>query len=223
VAGPTRYDQLASHQLAWTDQTVKQTLQLLSQLLAPGLMAGGTQGALATTFPESVQQVFGQHPAAAMTSEGDFVAGIVTANTGSGLGVDADVFPFPAVGASEAGVVGGGDVAVLLRQSSAGSAFLRYLATPEAARVWAAQGGFISANLGLDPSVYPDAITRSEARSLLDAGDSFRFDMSDLQPPVFGSTPSAGMQKELADFLITHDVNTTATRLEAAAAAAYQR
>ena len=223
VAGPVLYDLLADHRLAWTDQSVKDTLGLLSRLLAPSLVAGGTRGALATTFPESVRQVFGQPPAAAMTSEGDFVAGFVTADTPAALGVDADVFAFPAVGPSGPAVVAGGDVAVLLRQSRAGTALLRYLATPEAAAVWAAQGGFISPNVNLDLSVYPDDITRSEARRLLDAGDSLRFDLSDLQPPVFGSTPSAGMQKALAEFLTTRDVDGTATELEAAATAAYGR
>jgi alpha-glucoside transport system substrate-binding protein len=67
VAGPARYDQLASHRLAWTDETVKQTLRLLSQLWAPSLLAGGTKGALATTFTESVKQLFATPPAAATT------------------------------------------------------------------------------------------------------------------------------------------------------------
>ena len=221
VAGPAGYDLLAGHRRSWTDPTVKTTLRLVSKLLAPDLVAGGTAGALSTTFTGSVVDVFGTSPAAAMTAEGDFVAGVVSSDTHAVLGVDADAFPFPAAGPAASGVVGGGDVAVLLRRSVAGAAFLRYLATPAAAARWASQGGFISPNRGLDPSVYPDSTTRFEARSILDAGNAFRFDLSDLQPPGFGSTSSAGMQQELADFLVNRDVDGTCARLEAAARAAY--
>jgi alpha-glucoside transport system substrate-binding protein len=221
VAGPQRYDLLADHQLAWTDQSVKDALHLMAQVLAPDVLAGGTEGALTTTFAESVADVVASPPAAAMTAEGDFVAGAVPAGSHIVLGVDLDAFPFPAVGPSGPAIEGGGDVAVLLRRSAAGAAFLRYLATPDAAARWATVGGFVSPNVNLDLSVYPDDLTRSIARSILDAGDSFRFDLSDLQPPEFGSTPSAGMQAALAAFLISGDVDATANRLEMAARAAY--
>ena len=69
--------------------------------------------------------------------------------------------------------------------------------------------------------MYPDELTRTIARSLIEAGDGFRFDLSDLQPAAFGSTPNAGMQGALRDFLITRDVPGTAQRLERAATAAY--
>ena len=160
-------------------------------------------------------------PAAAMVFEGDFVASIISGETRAELGVDADVFPFPAIGQSGPAVVGGGDAAVLMRRSRAGEAFIRYLASPQAAAIWAAQGGFVSPNLNLDLSVYPDEISRSIARSVLEAGDEFRFGISDLEPAAFGGTEHQGMRKILQDFLISRDVNATAARLEAAAAKAF--
>jgi alpha-glucoside transport system substrate-binding protein len=57
---------------------------------------------------------------------------------------------------------------------------------------------------------------------VLEAGDAFRFDLSDLQPPEFGSTDGVGLPGLLQRFLADpNDVEGTATRLEAAAAAAY--
>jgi hypothetical protein len=112
-------------------------------------------------------------------------------------------------------------VAVVLRGSDAADALLGFLASPEAAAVWAARGGFVSPNVNLDLSVYPDGISRSVARSLLDAGDGFRFDLSDLQPPTFGGRDDTGMQRELRDFLVRRDVARTAARLERAATRAY--
>jgi alpha-glucoside transport system substrate-binding protein len=221
LVGPHDYDLLATHDLAWTDPSVQTTLRFMAQLLAPQFMRGGLAGALGTGFEDSVARAFGTPPGAAMVAEGDFVAGVVTAQTKARIGIDVDVAPFPAAHSAVPAVVGGGDVAVQLRSSPAVAELMRYLATAAAAAIWAAAGGFISANLELDLSVYPDDVTRSIARSLLEAGDGFRFDLSDLQPAAFGSTPDVGMQGDLRRLLVSHDIAGTAQRLEAAAAAAF--
>jgi alpha-glucoside transport system substrate-binding protein len=221
IAGPSRYDLLARHQIPWTDPSVKATLQALATVLSPAVIAGGSHGALSVTFEESVKQAFAARPAAAMVFEGDFVAGLIEGATRARLGVDADVFPFPSVGRSGPMVVVGGDAAVLMRPSKAGQAFARYLASPQAAAAWAAQGGFVSPNINLDLSVYPDPISRSIARSTLEVGSNFRFDLSDLQPAAFGGTEGQGMRKILQDFLLHPDVDATAARLEAAATKAF--
>jgi ABC-type glycerol-3-phosphate transport system substrate-binding protein len=223
LAGPERYDQLAEHRLQWTDDSVKQTLALLHQLLAPELIAGRTAGALATDFAGAVHATFAPPPAAAMTFEGDFVAGLLE-GTPVRLGVDADVFPFPApAGSSTPALVGGGDLAVLMRPSAAGEALIRFLASTEAAAIWAVHGGFLSPNRDVDLVLYPDDTTRAMARAVLDSGDAFRFDLSDLQPAGFGSSRTNGLRKELQDFLRDGDVDATAANLEAAASAAFGR
>ena len=221
LAGAHDYDLLAAHDLAWTDPSVQTTLRYMTQLLAPQFVRGGVAGALGTGFEDSVTRAFSTPPGAAMVAEGDFVAGVITDQTNARIGIDVDVAPFPAAQPAVPAVVGGGDVAVQLRSSRAAAELMRYLATPAAAAIWARAGGFISANLELDLSVYPDDVTRSIARSLLEAGDGFRFDLSDLQPTAFGSTPNTGMQGALRALLINHDVPATAQRLEVAAAAAY--
>jgi ABC-type glycerol-3-phosphate transport system substrate-binding protein len=221
--GPDRYDLLAEHRIPWTDDSVKQSLHLLAEVLSPGNLAGGPAGAVHTTFDGSVTETFTELPHAAMVFEGDFVAGIISGLTSSQLGVDADVFPFPTQSSGTTPRVDvGGDVAVLMSHSQAAAALMRYLATPRAGSIWAALGGFISPNINVDPAVYPDDITRSIAISILDAGDSLRFDLSDLQPAQFGATPGHGLFKELQDFLVHRDVASTATRLEVEASKAYQ-
>jgi len=222
LAGSAHYDLLAAHRIPWTDPSVAATLRLLARVLSPQVIAGGPRGALATSYDESVQETFARKPAAAMVFEGDFVAGLISGKTSARLGVDADVFPFPAVGRSELMVVGGGDAAVLMRQSAPGDALIRYLASPQAAAIWAAQGGFVSPDINLDLSVYPDPITRSIAGSLLEAGANFRFGLSDLQPAAFGGTEGQGMREILQRFLLSRDVSATAAQLEKAAKEAYQ-
>ncbi|HEX7521991.1 MAG TPA: ABC transporter substrate-binding protein [Acidimicrobiia bacterium] len=221
LAGPGRYDELAAHHMAWTDPSVKRALRLLSRLWSPSNVAGGAGRALTTTFEQSVRNAFSSPPDAAMVMEGDFVAGAITGTTKARLGIDADVFPFPQARVGDRFVVGGGDAAVVMRRSAAADAFVRYLATPQAAVVWARYGGFISANVNVDLSAYPDAVTRGIARALIEAGDGFRFDLSDLQPAQFGGIEGRGMRRRLQDFLVTDDVDGTAAGLEADATAAY--
>jgi alpha-glucoside transport system substrate-binding protein len=217
TVGPARYDLLATHRIPWTDPSVKATLRLMAQVLDPRVIAGGPRGALATSYQESARETFARHPAAAMVFEGDFVAGVLSAETSAVPGVDADVFPFPSAGRASPVVVAGGDAAVLMRRSPAGDAFIRFLASPMAAAIWAGQGGFVSPNINLDLSVYPDAIGRSIARALLQAGPNFRFGLSDLEPASFGGTEGRGMRGILQSFLVNRDVSTTAAALEQAA------
>ena len=223
VAGPGRYDLLAAHRIAWTDPSVTVVLRLLARVLRPRFIAGGVRGALRTSYAGSVQETFAPRPAAAMVFEGDFVAGVIAGQTHARFGVDADAFPFPAAGRSAPMVVAGGDAAVLMRRSAAGDALIRFLASPQAAAIWAARGGFVSPNVNLSLSAYPEGISRSIARSLVEAGGNFRFSLSDLTPAGFGGTEGRGMRRILQQFLTRRDVGATAARLEQAARQACRR
>ncbi|MGW0362376.1 ABC transporter substrate-binding protein [Streptomyces sp. NPDC002990] len=222
-AGPEKYDQLAKHQIKWTDDSVKQALTTLGQLFGrKDFLAGGPSGALSTEFPKSVTQTFtgGDRPAAAMVFEGDFVA-VNIAQTETKVGEEALVFPFPAVGAKPP-VVSGGDVAVALKPTKGAQALLTFLASADAAEIQARAGGFISPNKSVDLAAYPNDIQRDIAKALIAAGDDFRFDMSDQAPAAFGGTPGAGEWKALQDFLANpSDVAGIQARLEADAAKAW--
>jgi multiple sugar transport system substrate-binding protein/alpha-glucoside transport system substrate-binding protein len=221
-AGPQKYDQLAAHKIKWTDPSVKQALTTLAQLWGKNdLLAGGNKGALNTEFPKSVTQTFSGDNPAAMVFEGDFVAANINGDTKAKMGTDAKVFPFPSVGANPP-VVSGGDVAVALKDGKGPQALLTFLASTDAAQIWAAQGGILSPNKEMDMSSYKDAITKQIAQALLAAGDNFRFDMSDQAPAAFGGTAGVGEWKDLQDFLRNpKDIAGTQQKLEADAAKAY--
>ncbi|TLS43149.1 carbohydrate ABC transporter substrate-binding protein [Streptomyces montanus] len=225
-AGPEKYDQLAQHEIKWTDPSVVKALTTLGDLFKQkALIAGGAKGALETDFPTSVSQVFGKSPTAAMTYEGDFVSGNITNDLHKKVGTDAKFFPFPSVDGGKAPVVGGGDAAVVLKDGknkTAGMKLLKYLASPQAAQIWAKQGGFVSPNKALAMSAYPDTTSRQTAQSLIDAGNGLRFDMSDQAPAAFGGTAGTGELKILQDFLADpSNPKATARTLESAAAKAY--
>ncbi|MGW1549687.1 hypothetical protein ACWCQX_23175, partial [Streptomyces sp. NPDC002346] len=108
------------------------------------------------------------------------------------------------------------------KNGEAGMKLLEFLATPEAGEVWAAAGGFLSPNKNVKPEAYGDDTTRATAESLVVAGDSVRFDMSDQAPAAFGGTKGAGEWKLLQDFLRDpSNPRATAVALEAAAAKTY--
>ncbi|WP_432133328.1 MULTISPECIES: ABC transporter substrate-binding protein [unclassified Streptomyces] len=222
-AGPEKYDQLARHEIKWTDPSVKEALTTLAQIWGKDdWLAGGRSGALQTSFTDSVGNTFtgGEQPKSAMVYEGDFVQ-VNIAQTKAKVGEQAKVFPFPSVGGA-APVVSGGDAAVILKDSEGAQALATWLASPDAAQIQAKLGGYLSPNKNVDASVYPNDVQRRIAEALVASGDDFRFDMSDQTPQAFGGTPGKGEWKILQDFLKNpSDVAGTQAKLEAAAAQAY--
>jgi alpha-glucoside transport system substrate-binding protein len=219
-AGPDMYDKLSKHEIPWTDQSVKDALTTMSQVMSDSSnIVGGTDGALQTDFPTSASNVFTDPAKGAEIMEGDFVPGSVKTTLQPVTGYN--VFPFPQVGDTGNVVMGGGDIAITFEDNPAVEAFIKYLTTTEAAEIWAKIGGFASLNKGLDPNTYPSEIEQTTA-GVLSSAEAFRFDMSDLQPASFGATVGQGEWKIFTDFVKNpHDIDGTAAALEKAAAKAY--
>ncbi|GLZ31801.1 sugar ABC transporter substrate-binding protein [Lentzea sp. NBRC 105346] len=220
TAGPDMYDKLAKHEIPWTDPSVRKALDELAKLWGDRKLIAGDP--LQTEFPKSVIDVFGEPAKAAMVFEADFVASVISTNTKAKVGEDAKFFPFPSVAGSKDAVVAGGDMAVQFKDDKASTELMKFLASPEAGKVWAPLGGFLSPNKDIPADAYPDDVTRDLAKRLVDAGDNVRFDMSDLAPAAFGGTKGAGEWKDLQDFLADpKNADAIIQRLEANAAKAY--
>jgi alpha-glucoside transport system substrate-binding protein len=222
-AGADKYDQLSTHDMKWTDPSVKTALKSMAQVFSDtSNIAGGKSGALETDFPTSVENVFRDNPKAAQVIEGDFVPGVVSSKTSLKPQTGYNVYPFPAVEDAGNAVVGGGDSIAMFKDTPAAQALVKYLLSPEAAQIWVKRGGFSSPNKNVPANAYPDDITRTTATAIASA-DTFRFDMSDLAPASFGGTPGQGEWKILADFLKNpKDVDGTAAALEKSAAKAFK-
>jgi alpha-glucoside transport system substrate-binding protein len=223
TAGPDKYDQLAAHEIPWTDQSVKDALAEMAKIFSDtDNVAGGTQGALQTDFPTSVTNAFSDNPKAAMVLEADFVEGEIVNSTNAEPETGFNVFDFPSINDSPPSVVGGGDQVVMFKDSPASRALVEYLATPEAAEIWVRRGGFSSPNKNVPEDAYQDPLLRATATALANA-ENFRFDLSDLQPSAFGGTVGQGEFKLFQDFLADpSDIDGIAQKLEDAAAKAFQ-
>ena len=224
TAGATLYDKLSTHKIKWTDPSVKTALKVMAQVVGDtGNIPGGKSGALQTDFNTSVSNVFSDNPKAAMVLEGDFVPGVVASSNPLKPITGFNVFVFPSINGSKPAVMGGGDIVTMLKDSPAARALIKYLATPQAATIWALRGGYSSPNKDVKPSSYKDPLQRKTAIALA-TSKVFRFDMSDLQPAAFGATGGQGEWKLFQDFINNpKNVNGIAAQLEAAAAKAYKK
>jgi ABC-type glycerol-3-phosphate transport system substrate-binding protein len=218
VAGADNYEKLSKHQIPWTDKTVVDSLKVLGDYWKTAkFVQGGNTGALQVSFTQSIADVFGSAPKSAMLYEGDFVGSEITKLGKTKVGEGAKFFDFPSVNGSKPAVVTAGDQAVAFKDTPGATALIAYLASPEAAKLVAANGGFLSANKNLDPSAYPDPITKQLGLAVVNAQE-LRFDMSDLTPTAFGGSSTASMWKLLQDFLRSpNDPAGTAQKLETAA------
>jgi len=221
TAGPDKYDQLATHEIKWTDPSVKTALTEMAKVFSDSSnIAGGTSGALQTDFPTSVSNVFAPDPKGAQVIEADFVPGSVKTTLKPETGYN--MFPFPSVNGSPESVVTKGNVIIIFRDSPAVQAFVRYLVTPESARIWVDRGGFETANKKIPLSAYPDPLQKRAVEALT-TSQILRFDLADLQPTAFGATTGQGEWKIFQDFLKNpSDVDGTASALEKSAAKAYK-
>jgi alpha-glucoside transport system substrate-binding protein len=223
--GPAEYGLLSRHKIPWTSPSVTVALQTMVKILGDKTnIYRGTDGALQTGFNQSVTNVFSSPPKAAMVFEGDFVRGVIAGSTNAKPGTGFNTFAWPAITPRYATSVEiAGDLIVTFKDNPAIEAFVKYLATPEAAAVWAKQGGFGTGNRNMPTSVYPDPITRRTEAPLLTA-NSVVFDMSDNQPTAFGSSAGQGEWGLFQNLLANPaDYKTIQQQLESAATKAYEK
>ncbi|GHH68887.1 sugar ABC transporter substrate-binding protein [Streptosporangium violaceochromogenes] len=198
-AGPEKYTKLSKHEIPWTDPSVTAALEKIGRLVGKKeFLLGGSSGALQTDFPTCVTQVYGQDKAA-MVIEADFVA-TSAEQSGAKLGEEAKYFAFPKAGDTEP-VVLGGDIAVALKDSKGAMALLEFLASKEGGEIWAKLPGYLSPNRNVSPDNYPAELTKKLAQTIISAGESVRYDMSDLAPSAFGGTEGKGEWRLLQDFV----------------------
>jgi alpha-glucoside transport system substrate-binding protein len=219
TAGVEMYDQLARHEIPWTDQSVKDALAEMAKIYGDtDNILGGRAGALQTDNASSVPPVLSDPPKAAMVIEGDFVPTVAETTLEPVTGYN--VFTFPSIDGSPPSVIAAGDFVTMLKDSPAAQALIEYLTTPEAAEAWASRG-IGTPNKNIDESIFPDEISRTTAGAVGDA-EILRFDLSDLQPSAFGGTVGQGLFKLFPDFMGNpDDIDGITQQMEDAANEAY--
>jgi ABC-type Fe3+ transport system substrate-binding protein len=196
TAGPDKYSELFGGTLPFNDQTVKDAMKRMADLIAVDkYVAGGRQGVLGTGFVDGIGRVFGTSADAEMYYEGGFVGGIALGDVNPSLTPVKDIafFTFPQIDPAQGTpLIGGGDLAVAFVDNDLVRQFMAYLTSKDSADIWASTGT-ISPNKNTDTSKYPTPLAIEEAKQVAGA-EVFRFDGSDLLPGTLGEAWGTTLQ-----------------------------
>jgi alpha-glucoside transport system substrate-binding protein len=201
TAGADKYNQLFSGEVPFTDPSVKETIQMMTEMLNDETVAGGIDAALGITFVDGIGQVFSENPKAHMYMEGGFVGGITLADVNPNVkpGETIDFFPFVTIDEAQGTpLVGGGDITAAFVNNEDVAKLVEYLASPEAGEIWVSTGAIVSPNKGVPSSAYPNELVRKEAEQVTTA-ETFVFDGSDLLPGALGEDWGTLLQTVIKD------------------------
>lgn len=190
-SGGDVYDKWVSHDVKFDSPEITQAMNTLAGWMKnPAYVNAGfgdVKTIATTTFQDAGKPILTGK--CAMLQQASFYAAQWPA--GTKVGPDGDVFAFflPAINPSvTTPVEGGGEFVTAFSDKAEVQAVQSYLSTSE----WATSrikvaSGWVSANQGVDPSVYTDPVDQLSAKYLTDPNATFRFDASDLMPAAVGS------------------------------------
>ncbi|MEV7358699.1 MULTISPECIES: ABC transporter substrate-binding protein [unclassified Kitasatospora] len=185
------YDQWVGHQVKFSDEKITTAMKTVAGWMQnPAWVNGGygdVKSIATTTFQDAGAPVLTGK--CAMLQQASFYE--AQWPKGTKVGPDGDVFAFhlPAVNpAIPNPVEGGGEFLAAFSGRPEVQAVQNYLSSSDwaSSRVKTATG-WVSANQGVDKSLYTDPIDRLSADALTDPAATFRFDGSDLMPAAIGS------------------------------------
>ncbi|SRR5579883_1003041 len=190
-AGGSAYDDWISHKLPFSSPTVQKAMQTVAGWMQnPAWVNAGfgdVKSIATTTFQDAGKPILtGQ---CWMLQQASFYE--AQWPTGTKVGPDGDVFAFylPPIDPSvPTPVEGGGEFVTAFSSRPEVQAVQNYLSTSDWAdsRIQVAPG-WVSANQGVDQSLYTDPIDKLSAQYLTKPDATFRFDASDLMPAAIGS------------------------------------
>lgn len=220
-AGADVYDQWVSHEIPFNDPQIVTALDEVGSFVKDPAFVNGGYGDVSSIATTAFQD--GGLPildgACAMHRQASFYA----ANWGEGVtvGEDGDVFAFylPAESTDEKPVLGAGEFVVTFSDRPEVQALATFWATDTWANLKATasseitNGGWITANSGLDVANLVNPIDRLSASILLDPASEFRFDGSDMMPAAVGS---GAFWTESTSWITGQSTQDTLDKIEAA-------
>ncbi len=186
TASPETYDQWINHEIPFNAPEVKAAVDKFGEIARnEDYIYGGMVGALSTPYGDSFQGLFAEEPNCYLHKQGNFIAAFLPEDidTASEVGI----FPLPGID-SQYGlpVLVAGDVFGMFNDTPEARQLMEYLTTKVPHETAAPLGGYISPRKDIDPTLYPDDLTRVQAE-ILDNADVIRFDASDMMPGAVGT------------------------------------
>ena len=216
VNGADVYDQWTKHKIPFNDPKVVTALGKVAAILKNPAYTNGGFGApksiATTTFQDGGQPILTGK--CFLHAQASFYA----ANWPKGTKVDPDgdiwAFYEPSVDTTSKPVEGGGEFVMTFRDAPEVKAFQTFLASADWANAKAkatTDGGWVSANKGLDPNNLVSKLDQQSAKILQDPATVFRFDASDLMPSAVGA---GSFWTEMTNWVNGQDDKTTLDNIE---------
>jgi alpha-glucoside transport system substrate-binding protein len=185
--GPEVYLDWVDGTIPFHDPRIQSSFEHFRALvLAPGRLAGGVSRAIATPVATASAPLFADPPRCALYQQASFALGWFPSGQTVARRGTLDFFVLPSTDAGASPLVVGTDVVVAFRDRPEVDAVMKYLATPAAARSWAAAGGFLSPQLALPATAYTQEADRAVVAEIQHA-DTLVVDGSDAMAPAVGS------------------------------------
>lgn len=218
LSGPEEYDKWVKHEIAFNSPGPTAALDEAGKFLKNDKYVNGGFGDIksiaSTTFQDAGLPILEGN--CSLHRQASFYA----ANWPEGTKVaeDGDVFAFylPGKDANTKPVLGGGEFILAFSDRPEVKAFQTYLSTDTWANNKVAatpNGGWVSANKGLDASKLTSPIDKLAADILQDPNAVFRFDGSDLMPGAIGSN---AFWKQATAWITGQSTKQTVDNIEAA-------
>ncbi len=217
TAGADVYDEWVNHEIPFNDPQVVEALDLVGAILKnPDYVNGGigdVKSIATTAFQQGGLPILegkcAMHRQASPYAS-NFPAGTTIAEDG-----DAFAFYLPPVDPSAGKpVLGGAEFVGAFNDEPATAAFQTYASSD----VWANEkakvtpnGGWVTANKGLDPENLVSPIDRLSAQILADPNAVFRLDGSDLMPSEVGAN---SFWRQMVAWITDQDTETTLDNVE---------
>jgi alpha-glucoside transport system substrate-binding protein len=218
LSGPTEYDKWVNHTIAFNSAGPTAALDMAGSFLKNDKYVngglGGVKSIATTTFQDGGLPILTGK--CSLHRQASFYAANFPA--GTKVAEDGDVFAFylPGKDVTSKPLLGGGEFNLAFSDRPEVKAFQTYLSTDTWANNKVASspnGGWISANKGLDVSKLNNPIDKLAAGLLQDKSAVFRFDGSDQMPAAIGSN---AFWKQSTSWITGQSTKETVDKIEAA-------
>lgn len=201
-SGKKAYNRWTAGQLEWTSPEMRQAWTFLGDLVTQHVQ-GGPRTALFTDFGAAGAPLFDKPPGCMLEHQGSFAIGFYgQAASKPKPDTDFDFFPLPSFGTPGGDArsqVMQPDLAAMFNDKPEARALIRFLASPEAQRIWPQikGGGAFSLSKRVGQDVYADGVSKRISEAL--TGGQLCFEARSLMPPVMDGAFDRAMLEYLSD------------------------
>lgn len=187
-SGVDGYNKWVKHEIKFDSPEVRKSAATFEKLLfTEGNVVGGRKSISSTPFGTAANPMFDSPAGCMMYKQGSFITSFFPEKIQTSLDTEVGVFAFPpATAGGDNPLLGGGDLAVLLKNTAGGQEAMRLLSDPSAGDLAAGPTNFLSPHKTFDVTKYKGTIAQEVAK-IAYSTSTFLFDGSDQMPGAVGA------------------------------------